>query len=306
MPMQIAGPSNRANPLHIVLPTCLRPFRTTIRNRPATQAAAQAIEPARLLLLSERRGPISRVGNIKPRVGMSILHASIQITIPRAHRRRLSSILKTPSRRRGSAGYFSYQTNGLPHLTHGVRAHIIATQQKTTRKMRPAKKPKPAENATMGPSCREIVLNCQKTPQGGLFFAPYNEQSDTATAKPQVANIFNVEFPISSEQHACNEAPLWHFLAETTQQDATQGRMGGRQSVYQATDGTRIISPARPQPEPTRAPNRKRHSYVSAHPSPKHLDREAAPAQPAFRTPGISHIAHQAASGTPTPRPPSR
>lgn len=32
-------------------------------------------------------------------------------------------------------------------------------------------------------------------------------------------------------------------------------------------------------------------SYVSAHPSPKHLDREAAPAQPAFRTPGISHIA---------------
>ena len=92
--MQIAEPGNRANPLRIVLPTCLRPFRTTIRNRPATQAAAQATEPARLLLLSERRGPISRVGNIKPRVGMSILLASIQITIPRAHRRRLSSILK--------------------------------------------------------------------------------------------------------------------------------------------------------------------------------------------------------------------
>lgn len=47
-------------------------------------------------------------------------------------------------------------------------------------------------------------------------------------------------------------------------------------------------------------------SYVPAHPSPKHLDREAAPAQSVFRTPGISHIAHQAASGTPTPRPPSR
>lgn len=47
-------------------------------------------------------------------------------------------------------------------------------------------------------------------------------------------------------------------------------------------------------------------SYVTAHQSPKHLDREAAPAQPAFRTPGISHIAHQAASGTPTPRPPDR
>ena len=40
-------------------------------------------------------------------------------------------------------------------------------------------------------------------------------------------------------------------------------------------------------------------SYVSAHPSPKHLDREAAPAQPAFRTPGISHIARQAASRIP-------
>lgn len=78
MPMQIAGPSNHTNPLHIVLPTCLHPFRTTIRNRPATQAAAQAIEPARLLLLPERRGPISRVGNTKPRVGMSILLAGIQ------------------------------------------------------------------------------------------------------------------------------------------------------------------------------------------------------------------------------------
>ncbi len=32
-------------------------------------------------------------------------------------------------------------------------------------------------------------------------------------------------------------------------------------------------------------------SYVSAHPGPKHLDRKAAPAQPAFRTPGIPHIA---------------
>ena len=165
--MQIAGPGNRANPLRIVSPTRLWPFKTTIRNRSATQAAAQAIEPARLLLLPERRGPISRVGNIKPRVG--ILLASIQITIPRAHRRRLSSVLKTPPRRRRSPGYFSYQTNSLPHLTHGVRTHIVATQQKTTRKKRPAKKPKPAENATMGPPCREIVPNCQKTPQGGLF-----------------------------------------------------------------------------------------------------------------------------------------
>lgn len=153
--MQIAGPGNRANPLRIVLPTCLRPFRTTIRNRPATQAAAQAIELARLLLLSERRGPISRVGNIKPRVGMSILLASIQITIPRAHRRRLSSILKTPSRRRGSPGYFSYQTNGLPHLAHGARTHIVATQQKTTRKKR-------------GRNAPQRNQNRQKMPQWGL------------------------------------------------------------------------------------------------------------------------------------------
>lgn len=108
----------------------------------------------------------------------------------------------------------------------------------------------------------------RKRRKGASFQAPHDEQSDTATAKPQVANIFNAEFPISSEQHACNEAPLWHFLAETTQQDATQGRMGGRQSVYQATDGTRIISPARPQPEPTRAPNRKRHELRFRAPKP--------------------------------------
>lgn len=48
---------------------------------------------------------------------------------------------------------------------------------------------------------------------------------------------------------------------------------------------------------PDRSQSRPTHqiasgtSYVSAHPSPKHLDGEAAPAQPAFRTPGISHIA---------------
>lgn len=139
--MQIAGPSNRANPLHIVLPTCLHPFRTTIRNRPATRAAAQAIEPARLLLLSERRGTISRVGNIKPRVGMSILLASIQITIPRAHRRRLSSILKTPSRRRGSAGYLAIKRTASPLGTWNLIPHH-RPQQKTTRKKRPAKKSK--------------------------------------------------------------------------------------------------------------------------------------------------------------------
>ena len=85
---------------------------------------------------------------------------------------------------------------------------------------------------------------------------------------------------------------MWHFLAETTQQDATQGRMGGRQSVYQATDGTRIISPARPQPEPTRAPNRKRHA-------------DATPAKPlaAYPTPCPPnpqlHV-HQTSNATPT------
>ena len=88
----------------------------------------------------------------------------------------------------------------------------------------------PAENATMGPPCREIVLNCQKTPQGGLFLDPLWRQSSTTTTKPQVANIFNAEFPISPEQHACNEAPLWHFLAETTQQGATRG-LNGRSTI---------------------------------------------------------------------------
>lgn len=171
--MQIVGPSNRANPLHIVLPKCLRPFRTTIRNRPATQAAAQAIKLARLLLLSERRGPISRVGNIKPRVGMSILLASVQITIPQAHRRRLSSVLKTLSRRRGSPGYFSYQTNGLPRLAHGVRTHIVATQQKTTRKKRPAKKSKPGRKCHNGASLqRNRSELSENAARGPLFRLP--------------------------------------------------------------------------------------------------------------------------------------
>lgn len=104
---------------------------------------------------------------------MSILLASIQITIPRAHRRRLSSILKTLSRRRGSPGYFSYQTNGLPHLTHGVRTHIVATQQKTTRKKRPAKKPKPGRKCHNGASLQrnrsELPENAARGP---LFRLP--------------------------------------------------------------------------------------------------------------------------------------
>lgn len=142
--MQIVGPGNRANPLRIVLPTCLRPFRTTIRNRPAALAAAQAIEPARLLLLSERRSPISRVGNIKPRVGMSILLASIQITIPRAHRRRLSSILKPIREYADHRDILTIKRTAFPAWYMGSGTHIVATQQKTTRKKRPAKKPKPA------------------------------------------------------------------------------------------------------------------------------------------------------------------
>lgn len=147
----------------------------------------------------------------------------------------------------------------------------------------------------------------RKRRKGASFQAPHDEQSDTATAKPQVANIFNAEFPISSEQHACNEAPLWHFLAETTQQDATQGLNGEVDNPFTKPRTARASFHP-----PDRNQSRPAHqiasgtSYVSAHPSPKHLDRKAAPAQPAFRTPGISHIAHQTASGTPTPRPPSR
>ena len=94
MPMQIAGPGNRANPLRIVSPTCLHPFETTIRNRPATQAAAQAIEPARLLLLPERRGPISRRRKHQASCGHEYTPCEHTNKIPRAHRRRLSSVLK--------------------------------------------------------------------------------------------------------------------------------------------------------------------------------------------------------------------
>ena len=105
MPMQIAGPSNRVTPpLHIVLPTCLRPFRTTIRNRPATQAAAQAIEPVRLLLLSERRGTISRCRKHQPRVDMSILLASIQITTSTSASPPIIEHLLNPFEQRKSPG----------------------------------------------------------------------------------------------------------------------------------------------------------------------------------------------------------
>lgn len=149
--MQIAGPGNRANPLRIVSPTRLRPFETTIRNRPATQAAAQAIEPAGFYSYLRDAAQFHGVGNIKPRVGMSILLASIQITIPRTHRRRLSSILKTPSRRRRSPGYFSYQTNGLPtwHMGSGP------TSSPPSRKQR-------------GRNARQRNQNRQKMPQWGL------------------------------------------------------------------------------------------------------------------------------------------
>ena len=167
--MQIAGPGNRANPLHIVLPTCLRPFRTTIRNRPATLAAAQAIEPARLLLLPERRGPISRVGNIKPRVGMSILLASIQITIPRAHRRRLSSVLKPIRECANQRDILAIKRTAFPTWHMGSGPTSSPPSRKQRGRNAPQRNQSPAENATMGPLCREIVPNCQKTPQGGLF-----------------------------------------------------------------------------------------------------------------------------------------
>lgn len=169
MPMQIAGPGNRAIPCTLFCQhACAhseRPFETALLHR----RLRKRLSSPGFYSHPKDAAQFYGVGNIKPHVGMSILLASIQITIPRAHRCRLSSILKTPSRRRGSPGYFSYQTNGLPHLAHGIRTHIVATQQKTTRKKRPAKTPKPAENTTMGPPCREIVPNCQKTPQGGLF-----------------------------------------------------------------------------------------------------------------------------------------
>lgn len=97
---------------------------------------------------------------------------------------------------------------------------------------------------------------------------------------------------------------MWHFLAETTQQDATQGLNGEVDNPFakSQTAHASFHPPDRNQSRPTHQ-IASGTSYVSAHPSPKHLDREAAPAQPAFRTPGISHIAHQAASGIPTPRP---
>ena len=238
---------------------------------------------------------------------MSILLASIQITIPRAHRRRLSSVLKTPLRRRRSPGYFSYQTNGLPHLTHGARTHIVATQQKTTQKKRPAKKSKPAENATMGPPCREIVLNCQKTPQGGLFLGPLWRAVQHCDRKTAGRKYLQRRIAHSART-ACQEGgPLVAFPGrnDPTRRNARFEREVDNQFTKPQTARASFHPPDRNQSRPAHQ-IASGTSYVSAHPSPKHLDRKAAPAQPAFRTPVISRPAHQIASGTPTTHSPSR
>ena len=88
--MQIAGPSNRTNPLRIVSPTRLRPFETALLHR----RLRKRLSSPGFYSYPRDAAQFYGVGNIKPRVGMSILLASIQITIPRAHRRRLSSVLK--------------------------------------------------------------------------------------------------------------------------------------------------------------------------------------------------------------------
>lgn len=169
----------------------------------------------------------------------------------------------------------------------------------------------------MGPLCREIVLNCQKTPQGGLFLAPHDEQSDTATAKPQVANIFNAEFPISSEQHACNEAPLWHFLAETTQQDATQG-LNGRSTIrlpghrrhahhFTRQTATRADPRTKSQAAQATFPRTQALSVSTARPRQhsQHFERQAFPTSPPGRKWHADATPAKPLAAYPTPCPPN-
>ena len=172
--MQIAGPGNRANPLHIVLSTCLCPFRTTIRNRPATQAAAQAIKLARLLLLSERRGPISRVGNIKPRVGMSILLASILITIPRAHRRRLSSVLKPLREDADHRDILAIKRTAFPAWHMESDSTSSPPSRKQHGRNAQQRNQNPAENAARGPLFRPPM-------EGNPALRPQNRRSQISS-----------------------------------------------------------------------------------------------------------------------------
>lgn len=169
----------------------------------------------------------------------------------------------------------------------------------------------------MGPLCREIVLNCQKTPQGGLFLGSHDEQSDTATAKPQVANIFNAEFPISSEQHVCNEAPLWHFLAETTQQDATQGlngrstiRLPGhRQHAHRFTRQAATRADPRTKSQAARAtfPRTQALSISTARPRQhsQHFEHQAFPTSPPGRKRHADATLAKPLAAYPTPCPPN-
>ena len=165
----------------------------------------------------------------------------------------------------------------------------------------------------------------RKRRKGASFQAPHDEQSDTATAKPQVANIINAEFLISSEQHACNEAPLWHFLAETTQQDATQGLNGRstirlpdhRRHAHHFTRQTATRADPRTKSQAARAtfPRTQALSISTARPRQhsQHFEHQAFPASPTrpqaarrrHTRQAASRIPNSMSTKPPTPCPPN-
>lgn len=222
---------------------------------------------------------------------MSILLASIQITIPRAHRRRLSSILKTPSRRCGSPGYFSYQERPSPLGTWGPDSHRRHPAENNAEET-PSKETKTGRKCHDGASLqRNRSELSENAARGPLFRLP---MTSNPILRPQ-----NRRSQISSTPNSPfhpNNMPAMRPPCGISWQK--------RPNKTQRKVEWEVDNPfTRPQTArasfhpPDRNQSRPAHqiasgtSYVSAHPSPKHLDREAAPAQPAFRTPGISHIA---------------
>lgn len=192
----------------------------------------------------------------------------------------------------------------------------------------------PPSRKQRGRNARQRNQNRQKMPQWGLpaeksfrivrkrrkgasFQAPHDKQSDTATAKPQVANIFNAEFPISSEQHACNEAPLWHFLAETTQQDATQGlngrsmiRLPGhRRHAHHFTRQAATRADPRTKSQAARAtfPRTQALSISTARPRQhsQHFEHQAFPTSPPGRKRHADATPAKPLAAYPTPCPPN-
>lgn len=178
-------------------------------------------------------------------------------------------------------------------MTHGVRTHIVATQQKTTRKKRAAKKSKTGRKCHDGASLqRNRSELSENAARGPLFRLPMtsNPIPRPQNRRSQISSTPNSPFRpnnMPAMRPPCGIS--WQKRPNKTQ----------RKVEWEVDNPFTRPQTARASfHPPDRNQSRPAHqiasgtSYVSAHPGPKHLDRKAAPAQPAFRTPGISNTRH--------------